>query len=207
MRRIVLALALSFSLPLSACSFVFVSGPPPQHEQLPYFSCTESRVAPVLDVIFAVLQGANFLLAATQSDEAWAENFDGDPPLERGTAIPVYGIATLLAAGGAYYGFSRTAACRDARTRALIRTQRGNFGQPPTWPPPQGSYPPPQGGYPLAPGGYPPPQGPPRQGPPSQAPPTQGPPPQGPPPQDPDAPPPQAPPPQAPHGAAPVAPR
>ena len=48
MRRIVLALAL-----LSGCSFVFVSGPPAHHEQLPYVSCTESRVAPVLDTIFA----------------------------------------------------------------------------------------------------------------------------------------------------------
>ena len=78
MRRIVLALAL-----LSGCSFVFVSGPPPQHEQLPYFSCSESRVFPILDTIFAVLEGANFIFAASVSDERWADNYNGDPPIAR----------------------------------------------------------------------------------------------------------------------------
>jgi hypothetical protein len=186
MRRIVLVLALALSpalaLSLSACSFVFVSGPPPQHEQLPYFKCTESRVAPVLDIIFAVLQGANFLVAAGSSDERWAENFDGDPPIERTTAVPLYAIATLLGAGGAYYGFTRTGACRSARSQAFVRGQRGNFGQPPTWPPPQGPYAPP-GGHPPAPA-------------PTPYPPTQAPAP------TPDAP--QAP--QPPYGAAPVPP-
>lgn len=155
MRRIVLVLAL-----VSGCSFVFVSGPPPQHEQLPYFSCTESRVAPVLDTIFAVLQGANFILATSSSDEQWADNFNGDPPISRSASIPLYAVATLLAVGGAYYGYTRTAECRDARAQAMGRTNR-NFGQPQTWPPsgpyappPQGPDAPPQGPY------APPPQGP-----------------------------------------------
>jgi hypothetical protein len=156
MRRIVLVLAL-----LSGCSFVFVSGPPPQHEQLPYFSCTESRVAPVLDTIFAVLQGANLILAASVDDEQWAENYNGDPPISRTSSIPLYAVATLLGVGGAYYGYTRTAACRDAKAQAMGRSNR-NFGQPQTWPPPgpyapgpQGPYaPPPQGPY------APPPQGP-----------------------------------------------
>jgi len=145
---------------LSGCSFAFVSGPPPQHEQLPYFSCTESRVVPVLDTIFAVLQGANFIVAASESDERWAENFNGDPPISRSSSIPLYAVATLLGVGGAYYGFTRTAACRDARTQAMTRTNR-NSGPPQQWPPqqwpPQGPYPPPQapGAWPQAPGGPP----------------------------------------------------
>jgi hypothetical protein len=49
---------------LSGCSFAFVSGPPPRHEELPAFDCTESRVAPVLDTLFTVLQVANFAVAA-----------------------------------------------------------------------------------------------------------------------------------------------
>jgi hypothetical protein len=182
MRRIVLALAL-----LSGCSFVFVSGPPAHHEQLPYFSCSESRIAPVLDTIFAVLQGANFLLAASVSDERWADNYDGDPPIARSTAIPLYAIGALLGVGGAYYGFSRTAACRDAKELALTRAQRN--GPPQAWPPqqpypPQGTYPPPQGPYA-------PPQGP-------YAPPAQG--PYAPPAQGPYAPPAQEPYPTAPQG-------
>jgi hypothetical protein len=184
MRRIVLVLALALSV--GGCSFVFVSGPPPQHEQLPYFSCTESRVAPILDLVFGILQGANFLFAAGSSDERWAENFDGDPPIQRTTAIPIYAAVALLSAGGAYYGFTRTAACRDAKARAMLRTHNGNFGQPPVWPPPQGPYPPPgqepyappQGQGPYAPpqgqGPYAPPQGPPP--PPNAAPPPPNPP-------------------------------
>jgi hypothetical protein len=150
MRRIVLVLAL-----LSGCSFVFVSGPPPQHEQLPYFSCTESRVAPVLDTIFAVLQGANFILASSSTDEQWADNFNGDPPISRASSIPLYAVATLLGIGGAYYGYTRTAACRDARAQAMGRTNR-NFGQPQTWPPPGPYAPPPQGPYPPTTMPYPP---------------------------------------------------
>ena len=146
MRRIVLALAL-----LSGCSFVFVSGPPANHEQLPYVACTESRVAPVLDTIFAVLQTLNFIYAASISDETWAENYNGDPPISRSTSIPLYAVGALLGAGGAYYGYSRTSACRDAKDLALSRSQR-NYGQPQTWPPqqpypPQGPYAPPQGPY------------------------------------------------------------
>jgi len=189
MRRIVLALAL-----LSGCSFVFVSGPPAHHEQLPYFSCTESRVAPVLDTIFAVLQGLNVIYAASISDESWAENYNGDPPISRSASIPLYAVGALLGVGGAYYGYSRTAACRDAKDLALTRTQR-NYGQPQTWPPqqpypPQGPYaPPPQGPYAPPQGPYAPPQDP-------YAPP-----------QQPYPPGPTAPqPPQAPPGAQPPAP-
>src|SRR4029079_18328000 len=99
-------------------------------EQLPYFSCSESRVAPILDTIFAVLQGANFIFAASVSDERWAENYNGDPPIARSTAIRLYAVGALLGAGGAYYGFSRTAACRDAKEQAMLRAQRNNYGQP-----------------------------------------------------------------------------
>ncbi|HSR95688.1 MAG TPA: hypothetical protein VLM79_01405 [Kofleriaceae bacterium] len=166
MRRIVLALVL-----LSGCSFVFVSGPPANHEQLPYVSCTESRVAPVLDTIFTVLQSLNVIYAASVSDDRWAENYDGDPPIARSTAIPLYAVGALLGAGAAYYGYSRTAACRDAKELALARAQR-NYGQPQTWPPqqpyppqgpyapPQGPYAPPQGPYAPSQGPYAPPQGP-----------------------------------------------
>ncbi len=37
------------------CSFVFVSGPPLGHEELEYFTCTESNSVPVLDVLWAGL--------------------------------------------------------------------------------------------------------------------------------------------------------
>jgi hypothetical protein len=195
MRRIVLVLALV----VGGCSFVFVSGPPPQHEQLPYFSCTESRVAPILDLVFAILQGANFVVAVGSSDQRWADNFDGDPPFERTTAIPLYAAVAALAAGGAYYGFTRTAACRDAKARAMFRMRDGNFGQPPSWPPPEARHPP-QGQAPYGPPPGPSPHGPPQGQDPYPPPQGQGPyaPPQAPPPPPPQAPPPPpAPPPNA----------
>jgi hypothetical protein len=44
------------SLP-SGCSFLFVKGPPAHHAQLQSFDCSESNALPVLDVIWAGLNG------------------------------------------------------------------------------------------------------------------------------------------------------
>lgn len=149
MRWIVLGMAMW----LSGCSFVFVSGPPSHHQELPSFTCTESRVAPVLDTVFAVLGGANFVFAAAVDDQKWADNYDGKPPFARSTAIPVYAVGTLLAVGSAYYGFKNTGECREAL--ATRRRQNESFGQrqgpPSPYAPPSAPYVPPPTPSPYAP--------------------------------------------------------
>lgn len=124
---------------LAGCSFAFVSGPPANHRQAPYFDCTSSRVVPVLDVIWSVLQTANFALSVSRSDEEWDDMFNGDPPLARGTAIPVYAILAGLGIGGAVYGFAKTSSCRAAKAELSGRMMQGDgggYGAPATWPPP-----------------------------------------------------------------------
>ena len=37
----------------AGCSFLFVHGPPPDHERLPFFDCSSSNVLPVLDALYA----------------------------------------------------------------------------------------------------------------------------------------------------------
>jgi hypothetical protein len=131
MRWLVLGMVAS----LSGCSFAFVSGPPPHHEELPAFDCTESRVAPVLDTVFAALQVANLALAASSTDQQWSDTFNGNPPINRGTAVPLYIALAAVGTFSAYYGYSRTGDCREALEAARNRAQ-GTVGPQPPWQPP-----------------------------------------------------------------------
>jgi hypothetical protein len=120
----------------SGCSFAFVNGPPPHHEQLPVFDCTESRVVPVLDTAFAVLEVATFAVAAGSTDQQWSDDFNGHPAINRGPAIPLYAALTALFTVSAYYGYSKAGDCRDA-LEAMRNRARGTVGpQAPAPPPP-----------------------------------------------------------------------
>jgi len=166
---------------LSGCSFIFVSGPPTNHEQLPYFSCSESRAAPVVDTILAALQALNLATAASVSDQQWSDNFNGDPPFSRGAAVPLYVGTTLFTAASAYYGYKNTGDCREAKAAASNRAMQNqpyappgsrpsysppSYPQPYTPPgaspyaPPSAPYPPPVGPYPPTPSPYAPPSAP-----------------------------------------------
>jgi hypothetical protein len=120
---------------LSGCSFAFVIGPPPRHEELPAFDCTESRVAPVLDTVFTALQALNVAVVASITDQRWSDAFNGKPPFDRGTAVPLYIALTAVGAFSAYYGYSRTSDCRDALEAARHRAG-GTVGPQPPWQPP-----------------------------------------------------------------------
>ena len=135
---------------LGGCSFAFVSGPPANHAQLPYFDCTQSRVAPILDTAFTVVQGLNFAVAASDSDAEWDRQFSGDPPIARTTAMGVYVGFAALGAAGMYYGYSKTADCRAAKQAWMVR---GGMQQPMpgTWPPPQPQPPQPPAQTPIQP--------------------------------------------------------
>jgi len=118
----------------AGCSFAFVSGPPPNHPQLPYFDCTSSRVAPVLDGVWTALQTLNLLAAATTSDADWEENFK----IDRQLAMGLYGGFAALGLAGFYYGWTRTSECRAAKTQLRMRAGGGGMApMPGTWPPPQ----------------------------------------------------------------------
>jgi len=168
---------------VSGCSFAFVSGPPDNHAQLPYFNCTDSRVVPVLDTIWTALMVADVIALGVQNDADWARSAGctaGDPncpAISRHGAMTLDAVLGLAGAAGMVYGYSKTAQCRQAKAEQMARQQPYGpqpYGpMPGSWPPPQGgqpgqpgTWPPPQGGQPGQPGTWPPPQGgyPPPQG-------------------------------------------
>ncbi|MGE0399012.1 MAG: hypothetical protein AB7T06_20045 [Kofleriaceae bacterium] len=165
MRRLIAA-GMSFVM-VSGCSFALVSGPPPNHQQLPAFECTTSKVGPVLDTIWTGLQTLNLVLALSQDDTEWDETFSGNPPFARSTGIGVYSVFAALGAAGMWFGYTRTGACRDAKSQLMMRQSQmpaGTGAEP--WPPLQpgpatpGAPPPPPAPTPApepAPGPPPPP--------------------------------------------------
>ena len=44
--------AVGLGFVLAGCSFVFVSGPPANHREVPAFECSTSRVVPILDTVW-----------------------------------------------------------------------------------------------------------------------------------------------------------
>jgi len=100
-----LAIAMIVTLSLqSGCSFLFVKGPPANHAKLASVDCSDSNAWPVLDTIWA---GLNGLGAVTAAGDATTPN--------QGQVIGV-GLAWLAVSGiSAIYGFSQVSACSDAR--------------------------------------------------------------------------------------------
>ncbi|HEY5934802.1 MAG TPA: hypothetical protein VIU61_09210 [Kofleriaceae bacterium] len=129
-----IALGLVVTQLCSACSFVFVKGPPPNHAQLTYFDCTSSRTVPILDAVWTGLQALNLLLAAS-TDSAEFEDKYG---LDRTVAMSLYGGLGALGAAGLYYGWTRTGQCRSAKQEWMLRAGGGDgmAPAPGTWPPP-----------------------------------------------------------------------
>jgi hypothetical protein len=129
MRWIGAATALLFA----GCSLGFVAGPPPEHAALPSFSCSDSRVAPVLDTVLGAVAALTVLSAAGSSDATWDMNNGSFG--SRTDAIAVFGPLAALEAASAYYGYTRVHACSEARQQALARVQTRLPGLQPIWPP------------------------------------------------------------------------
>jgi hypothetical protein len=143
-----------FTVLLSGCSFVLVSGPPANHAELPSFECTTSRLGPGLDTVWTVLQTLNFVTTLARTSAEWDEAYGGNPPFSRSTALPLYAVLGGLGAAGMYYGFSKTSECRSAKNALNGRMmQPGGQPAPGTWPPP---------GQPAPGGAWPPPGQPPQ---------------------------------------------
>ena len=69
----------SLALGQYGCSFLFIDRVPPNSSQLNSFDCTSSAAAPVLDLIWAGLNGVGAANAAGSTDQEWAsKGFPGD---------------------------------------------------------------------------------------------------------------------------------
>lgn len=91
------------------CSWIFVEGPPPDHAELDYFTCTTSKAAPRLDVIGAGLSALwGTLFLATPADDSFFS--DSDHKL---IAWSYLGQAAIQGAA-ARSGFGEVNACHEA---------------------------------------------------------------------------------------------
>jgi hypothetical protein len=126
----------------SGCSFLFVKGPPEQHAQMWTFDCSESNAFPILDTIWAGLNGLGAITAA------------GDSTTPNQTQVIAVGTSWLVVSGiSAIYGFSKVSACNEARRQREERYQKA-LGGPSAVPAP--------GPGPALPAGAAPPSGAPR---------------------------------------------
>jgi hypothetical protein len=103
---------------ISSCGFIITKAPPQNHEQLIYFSCTESNVGPILDVVWA---GLNVLGALTVA---------GDPnSYDNPGQVEAVGFAWGVVSGAAaVVGFGKTSRCRAAKRQLAERQARGLTG-------------------------------------------------------------------------------
>jgi hypothetical protein len=100
---VIVALSLS-----PGCSFVFVKGPPAD-QRGPQVECTTGPAWPIVDTALSAGSAVVGMREIMRKDvDAYAEGFRR---LGVGLAI----VGALAWAGSAYYGFTRTADCREAR--------------------------------------------------------------------------------------------
>lgn len=94
----------------SGCSWCFVQGPPEHHEQLRYFDCTTSKVAPVIDTAGGVIYGITGGTAVLSGDTK-----------DREASIAALAAMSAASAASAVYGFLKTSDCEDAKAALMLR--------------------------------------------------------------------------------------
>jgi len=104
-------------LSVSACGFIFTHGPPAGHENLPYFTCTESNTGPILDIVWA---GLNVIGALTIA---------GDPNSYENPDAAVAGglVWGVVSSSAAAVGFNKTKKCRAAKQQLAARQVNPSF--------------------------------------------------------------------------------
>lgn len=103
----------------NGCGFVFTSGPPQGHEQMDYFTCTESNVGPALDGVWAGLNLAGAIIIASDQDAY----IDPGPAIAGGILWGVFSTAAMIV------GTNKTKKCREAKR---LLAQRQGSGVVPT---------------------------------------------------------------------------
>lgn len=133
-RQLILML---MSLSFAGCSFLFSKGPPDDYREQGYFDCS-GNAAPVLDTVWAGLNGLGAVIAASSSDASWKQQGQTS---DRSTTVAV-GVMWLAVSGAsAIYGYHNAAACTDAKEEMMnesvrYRPPRRKRYVPPKAPPP-----------------------------------------------------------------------
>jgi len=135
--RYLLRIALLCAIPLTftACGWAFVQGPPPNHESMASFTCTNSNTLPLIDAIWGGLNLAASASAIATSDYDWARDY---PDINKNTAIAGSLAFGVLGALAARTGSQKVKECRAALD-ALSQRQSDTAGaslEAQTWRPP-----------------------------------------------------------------------
>jgi hypothetical protein len=121
-----LAVAALLGMSLPGCSFFFSRGPSAP-DSFPYFDCSTSYAPPVLDTVWAGLNGLAAASAAFTSEEEWTGRYDR-------SVVFTSGFIWLAVSGAsAAYGYEKVGECRADQARQRSRVSRS--AGPPSWPP------------------------------------------------------------------------
>lgn len=102
----------------SGCGFLFVHGPPADHaERSELFSCTESNIGPILDVIWAGLNATGIILYA--ADAQFRDDVES-------ASVAFSAGWVALNTSAAIVGFNKTSKCREARLAQNRRLRAGS---------------------------------------------------------------------------------
>lgn len=104
------------ALATSGCGLIFSKGPPAGHEQMDYFTCTESDVGPILDVVWGSLNLLGALSIAS-NPEAYEETYGVSSSSGIAIGIAWAGISTA----SAVTGLGRSKKCREAKLQLAQR--------------------------------------------------------------------------------------
>src|SRR5262245_29260129 len=104
---------------LSGCSWLFVTPAPENHPHMRYFDGTTRRAAPFVDTLVAGLYRGS--AAATAAGE---RGFNSHGDFDEPTAIAVIVGFVLIEGASAYYGFTTTDECDEAKD--LLQQRRIN---------------------------------------------------------------------------------
>jgi len=102
------------------CSLLFVDGPPANHQSLPYFDCSSSRLAPVTDLVLAGLEGIGTFAAYSDGNGLRSDSDVIVPAL----------VAALFAASGVV-GLQRVSRCDEAKSLLMMRSLESTRRSPP----------------------------------------------------------------------------
>lgn len=116
MRAVAVFLAVTLAL-APGCSFLTVRGAPSSDPGVRPVDCTQSRFAPIVDTVPAVILLG--IAAAALADTASKGEGEEGEALAGGLVVIVFGLPGLPFAASAFYGYRKTGRCREMNRRPL----------------------------------------------------------------------------------------
>jgi len=121
-RLTVIAFAGFVAATTGGCGLLIVQAPPEGHEQMNYFTCTESNAGPAIDLAWAGLSLVSGLICAADPD-----GYEDYSNYDAGTCVAI-GLGWVALSGtSAIVGFNKTKKCRAAKRQLAERQAQQRF--------------------------------------------------------------------------------